>query len=236
MNSTRFEGKVLEAIDGEPMLVFQNKRISQSRYADEVVVCTSVEKTDDKIFSICERFKIPVYRGSLNNVLDRFQRAAELYKADIVIRCNGDCPLIDPVVIDHVVENFIQHQPNVDYASNILDETYPLGMHVEVFTKEALLEANEKCSSKEEREHVTPYLYRNDDRFSILSVKNEVNLSAYRITVDYPSDIRLIREVVGILKSNDEGMGMQQIVEVLTSNEKIRKINSQYKKKQHLDY
>ena len=150
------------------------------------------------------------------------------------MRINADCPLIDPVEVDRVIEAWFERQPDLDYASNILEETFPMGMHTEVFSRTALNHAESNACNLEEREHVTPYIYRNPNLFQLYSIANLENLSHYRWTVDYQEDLEFVRKVVEALESNKKIFNMMDVVNLLKEHPELMNINSQFKKSQNL--
>ncbi len=159
MGSTRLPGKVMIDIGGQSMLSWVVARTRRARTLDEVVVATTVLKIDEAIVEKCSTIGVAVFRGSEENVLDRYYRTSELFNADVIVRITSDCPLIDPAVIDTVVTDFVVHQP--DYASNTLKRRFPRGLDVEVFSQAALAAAWSHDESARGRTHVTPYLYLN---------------------------------------------------------------------------
>jgi spore coat polysaccharide biosynthesis protein SpsF len=193
MGSVRLPGKVLAEIEGQPMLwrVLQRTRATQT--LDEIVVATSVEPADDAIAAFCGEHECACFRGSEIDVLDRYYQAAREYDADAVVRITSDCPLIDPEVTDKTVYAFLKQRP--DYASNSLDRTYPRGLDTEVIARPALERAWRAAREAYQRVHVTPYIYQNPGKFKILSVRGEIDYSAYRWTVDTPEDLKFVRAV-----------------------------------------
>jgi spore coat polysaccharide biosynthesis protein SpsF len=232
MGSSRLPGKVLKKISGKEMLLFQYERLIKSNKSSLTVIATTTNSIDDSIESICIKNNIPYFRGSESDVLLRYFDTASFFKADAVVRINSDCPFIDPVVVDRVIQSWLDGQPNLDYASNILEETFPLGMHVEVFSCKALERTNKNALKPDEREHVTPYIYRNPAIYKILNVPSSLNLSNYRLTVDYEDDLIFANEVVNGIGSSE--MGMMEIIEFLENNKDMMKINCKYKKNQNL--
>jgi spore coat polysaccharide biosynthesis protein SpsF len=234
MGSSRFPGKVLEDVAGRPMLVFQYERLSRSLEADLIVVATTTSPLDDKVESLCDQFGIPCFRGSEQDVLLRYRDAAEAFEADAIVRINADCPFIDPVEVDRIIKAWHNEQPGLDYASNILEETFPMGMHIEIFSRTALNRAESNAFNLEEREHVTPYIYRNPSLFQLYSITNLENLSHFRWTVDYQEDLEFVRKVVEVLAPNNQEFGMMDVVNLLNEYPRLMNINSQYKKSQNL--
>jgi spore coat polysaccharide biosynthesis protein SpsF len=173
LGSTRLPGKVLKPLAGQPMLARVVERTRRAKFLHETAVATTIATQD---------------------LLDRYHAAALVHRADAVVRITSDCPLIDPGLIDRVVEAFFQGE--FDYASNTMEpRTFPRGLDVEVIGFEALERAWREDTNPEWREHTTPYIYRHPDRFRLRPVRNNRDLSFYRWTVDTPEDYEFVRRV-----------------------------------------
>jgi spore coat polysaccharide biosynthesis protein SpsF len=201
MGSTRLPGKVLKDICGETMLARVVRRTRLASLLNEVVVATTLEPLDQPIEDECRSLGAPVFRGSENDVLDRYYRAAQAHDAGVVVRITSDCPLIDAEVIDQVIRAFFS-QP-CDYASNGIERTFPRGLDTEVMSLKALARAWHEAKESYQRVHVTPYLWQNPDRFRLVSVKGEMDLSQHRWTVDTSEDLEFVRQVYHRLKARD---------------------------------
>lgn len=193
MGSTRLPGKVLEGIGGESMLERVITRLRRAHLINEVWIATTDLAVDDAIVSECRKNSACVSRGDENDVLDRYFRAAQLSKAEVVVRITSDCPLIDPEVTDKTIAAFLETLP--DYASNVMQRTYPRGLDTEVMSFVALERAWRQAQKPYEREHVTPYIYEHPEEFKLLSVTGEEDYSSHRWTVDTPEDLAFIRAV-----------------------------------------
>lgn len=196
MGSSRLPGKVLLDLAGEPMLVRGMNRLSRAETLDEVVVATTVEPADDAIAEICQERDEPYFRGSEEDVLDRYYRASKRHQTDVVVRVTSDCPLIDPEVVDRVVSEFLECQPKVDYASNTAPRrTFPRGLDTEVMRFDALERAWRDDENPAWREHVTPYIRCHPELFRTYGVLNDEDLSHMRWTVDTPEDLAFLRRI-----------------------------------------
>jgi spore coat polysaccharide biosynthesis protein SpsF len=195
MSSSRLPGKVMAPVLGEPMIDRQVERLRRSNRIDELMVATSTEASDDPLAAYCEILGLEVFRGSLNDVLDRFRAAlARRPRATTVIRLTADCPLADPELIDEVIDH--HHEVGADYTSNTLGaRTYPHGLDAEVIRAGALIEAAERADEPYEREHVTPYIYRRPETFRLAGVARHQSLANLRWTVDVPADLVFVRDV-----------------------------------------
>lgn len=192
--STRLPGKVLLDLAGEPMLARAVSRVRRAKTLDDVVVATTSLPPDDAIVELCAERGWNVFRGSEDDVLDRYYRAAVAHRADAVVRITSDCPLIDPDVVDQVVTAFLERRPRVDYASNVLPvRTFPRGLDTEVFSFDALARAWREDKNPAWREHVTPYIYNNPCLFQLHCLTHEVAYSDMRWTVDTAEDLALVK-------------------------------------------
>jgi glutamate-1-semialdehyde 2,1-aminomutase len=193
MASTRLPGKVLSDVAGRPMFSCAVDRVRSAKRIDRLVVATSTNPADDALVRCCQQRGYDCFRGSEQDVLDRFYRAAKQFGATIVVRLTADCPLIDPDIIDQVIAAYLAG--GVDYASNTLQYTYPDGLDAEVFSFAALERAWREAKKPSEREHVTPYI-KTSPKFRILNVANDVDLGPTpRWTVDEPADLEFIRAI-----------------------------------------
>ena len=175
MGSTRFPGKILKKVMGRPLLEYQIERLRRVKNINDVVIATTTNQIDKPVKELCEELHCSYFRGSESDVLLRYYETAVKFNAECVVRVNSDCPLIDPGVIDEIIEYYFNHN-ELDYVSNILEKSYPIGLHTEVFSMKALRQANDNANSAIEREHVTPYIYRNPDIFKLFSYSIEDDL------------------------------------------------------------
>jgi spore coat polysaccharide biosynthesis protein SpsF len=236
MASSRLPGKVLKEIAGEAMLGLVVARVRQAKTIAEVVVATTTEPEDAGIEKFCQERGILVYRGSLNDVLDRFYQAAKVYRADVVVRLTADCPLLDPGVVDHTVEVFLQS--GVDFAANRLPppfkRTYPIGLDTEVCTFAALERAWKEARAPYEREHVMPYLYEVAGRFKIIRVDYDKDYGDRRWTVDTPEDLELVRQVFARL-GDKKNFTWLDVLAIFEREPELAQINGQIQHKTFLD-
>lgn len=194
MGSTRLPNKVMKPIGGIPMIELLLQRLSKSREINEIVVATSEDPRNAPLADCVRALGYRCFAGSENDVLDRYVQAARGAEADVVVRITGDCPLIDPELVDGVIRAY--RERGVDYMSNTSPPSYPDGLDTEVFSMRALERAWQETSDPFDREHVTPYL-RRPELFSQSSVGNDEDLSALRWTVDEPADYAVVSAVFG---------------------------------------
>ena len=195
MGSTRLQSKVFEDLAGQPMLARVLNRTRRASTLDTTVVATTKQSDDDAIVRLCQKEGWPFFRGSEDDVLDRYYQAALAFKADVIVRITSDCPLIEPELINRVVNEFLSCYPEVDYASNIVVRAFPRGLDVEAISFDALKRAWREDDNPAWREHVTPYIWRHPDKFKIRSVSSDTDYSYMRWTVDTIEDLVFVRKV-----------------------------------------
>lgn len=222
--SSRLPGKVLRPLLGEPMLARQIERLRRCERIDRLVVATSMETSDDAIDALCHKLSINCYRGSLNDVLDRFYQAARDYGATQVVRLTGDCPLADPRIIDDVIVAHLEH--GNDYTSNTLQPTYPDGLDVEVFRFTCLDVAWREATLSSQREHVTPFIYQHPERFRLENVRSVEDMSQLRWTVDEPEDFEFVRRVYEALYPVKPDFGTNEILDLLHRQPELATLNA----------
>lgn len=229
MGSSRLPGKVLELIQGRTMLARVCDRASRATLVDELLVATGNTAQDDPVAEECRRLGVACFRGSEDDVLDRFHYAAQWRDAELVVRITADCPLIDAALIDEVVAAMFVHRP--DYASNTLRRTYPRGLDVEVMTAAALARAWRDARQPYERTHVTPYFYRNPQLFQLYSVTGEEEMGHWRWTVDTREDLALVRAVYRRL-GDAEVFSWQDVCRTLAREPSLADLNRHIPQKQ----
>jgi spore coat polysaccharide biosynthesis protein SpsF len=227
-SSSRLRGKVLKPILGEPMIARQIERVRRSKELDKIVLATSDQEEDTPIASIGRRCGVDVYQGSLNDVLDRFYQAAKLWNPSYVVRLTGDCPIIDPAIIDSVVQ--LVTSEDWDYVSNTNPPTFPDGLDVEVMTFAALETAWTEATRASDREHVTPFLYRNPERFRIKNFFNSSDLSSMRWTVDEAEDFEFITAVYEAIYPTDPNFSMDDVLEFISSHPELSSKNAKFRR------
>jgi spore coat polysaccharide biosynthesis protein SpsF len=226
MGSSRLPGKVLEKIGEIPAISFLLERLNRSSYVDDVVVATSLHEKDNVLVDYLQKEGITVYRGSEHDVLDRFYRASLLYPSDAYLRLTGDCPLLDPEIVDKLIVLF--RKENVSYASNVDPASYPDGVDVEIFSKRALEEAWFEAKAPSEREHVTPFIRNHPERFPKANLSNNEDLSHLRWTLDTEEDLRFLRELYALCADYGKNLlhlSMQEILAMIEKKPEIQGIN-----------
>lgn len=228
MASTRLPGKVLRDLGGQTMLARIASRLRRSALLDTVMVATTTERRDEAIVEECRRLGVKVFRGSEQDVLDRFYQAAQQAGADAVVRVTGDCPFADPALIDELLRAFLQQRP--DYASNCVTRSYPRGLDVEAVTFGALSRAWREARLPYQRAHVTPYLYENPARFSLHLVTAAEDCSELRWTVDTPEDLELARAVYSHFGNLDD-FGWRDVLRLMVEQPELAQLNCHVRQK-----
>jgi len=200
------------------------ERVEAAERVDRVVVATSDDPRDDAVEAICRRRGFACFRGSESDVLGRYVGAANRYAADPVLRITADCPLIDPRVIDQVVDAFRGKNLDYEYASNINPPTFPHGLDTEILSAEALARADRESRWQSEREHVTLYIRRNPDRFRTFNVTHTPDLSGRRWVVDEATDLEFVRAVYE--RMGDRAFGMADVLALLSAEPELARINA----------
>lgn len=228
MGSTRLPGKTLIDIEGKPLLEHVINRIRYSKMIEEIIIATTNEPEDKAIVNMAKKLQVKTYAGSSYDVLDRFYQVARLFEGKVIVRITADDPFKDPKVIDDIVKYFLSH-PELNYVSNTIEPSYPVGIDVEVFSYEALKTAWENAKGSAEREHVTPYIICNPSLFKISNYKSNKQLSYLRWTIDTKEDLQMTKEVYNKLYLKDKIFYMDDILQLLQKYPHISDINSSVK-------
>jgi len=235
MSATRLPGKVMADLGGRPALDWVVRRASRAKLIDQVVVATTTQSEDEKVAAFCKESGYECFRGSLQDVLDRYYQVALGAKADVVVRITGDCPLIDADMLDNNIHTFLRADPALDFAANRLpdDRTIPIGLDVEICTFAALETAWREAKQPHQREHVMPFFYENPERFRSLHIKHQPDYGQYRWTLDTPEDLTLLREVVAAFE--DDRFSWQDVLALFEARPDLAEINAAVSHKNHLD-
>ncbi|MNL06013.1 3-deoxy-manno-octulosonate cytidylyltransferase [compost metagenome] len=231
MTSTRLPGKVLKSVLGKTLLEYQIERLHRVKFADEIVIATTSNHTDDVIDALCQGLKVPTYRGSEEDILSRYYEAALEHNAQTVVRVTSDCPLIDPAVVDTVIQHFHDNQSNLDYATNALIRTYPRGMDTEVFSFQALEEAHREATDQPDREHVTSFIYRRPERYRLGHVTLSEDHSRHRWTVDTSEDFHLVSNILSHLHPKQPNFTLEDTLRLLQRFPEWERINAHVQQK-----
>lgn len=224
MSSSRLPGKVLKPLVGQPMILRQIERLRRARALDGIVVATSTQASDDVLCEACGAAGIEVVRGDLEDVLDRYRQAARVLGDPAhVVRLTADCPLADWTVVDACVA--LHLQAGADYTSNVIRRSFPKGLDVEVMTLAALDRAWREAAEPYEREHVTPYIHRHPELFSLAHLTQGVDRSAWRWTVDTPEDWAMVEAVYRALYRQDDLFTTDAVAGFLKAHPRTARLN-----------
>jgi spore coat polysaccharide biosynthesis protein SpsF len=231
MGSSRLPGKVLKPLSGKPVLEWIIAHLRQSRRLDRIVVATTGEAQDSPIAALCERLDVSCYRGSELDVLDRYYQAARLHGLTHVLRITADCPFTDPLLVDEVIDAFLDAAQPPDFAANNFNRRYPRGTDVAMMSFEALERAWREAARDYERVHVTPYIREHPDKFRLLSIEGEQDYGHYRWTVDTPEDLALSEQIFDRL-DHSLGYSWQAVLKILHKEPELALINSHVRQKE----
>ena len=223
MGSTRLPGKVLMDLAGQTVLARVLRRLGRAHRIDAIVVATTTAGADEAIVPECSRLGVPCFRGSEEDVLDRYYQAASNSAATAVVRITADCPLVEPAIVDQTIQTFLER--HADYASNSLPRTYPRGLDVEVFTASALEQAQREAALHHQREHVTPYFYEHPELFRLASHRGLQDYSAFRWTVDTAEDLRMIRAIYDCFNGRDDFHWLEAVA-LLEEQPEVARLNA----------
>ena len=227
--STRLPNKIFMDIHDAPLLWHVVNRLTYVDLIDNIIVATTTNNKDDLTEEWCKKNEIKCYRGSEDDVLNRFYGAATEFPCDIIVRVTADDPFKEPSVIDRIIKKLIDEQ--LDLSTNVFPPSYPEGLDCEVFTFDVLEKMEKSTNNPYDREHVTPYIYNNPDKFKIGNVSSTKQLSSYRWTIDSIEDYEMVNAIYDKRKNkSDEILLMEEIFKILEENPEIIEINSNVKR------
>jgi spore coat polysaccharide biosynthesis protein SpsF (cytidylyltransferase family) len=225
LGSTRLPGKVLKQLKDKTILEHIISRVRRSQYIEKIIVATTVNPKDDKLVEFVSNIpNTEICRGSEDNVLERFCLCAKEFQADIIVRVTADDPLKDPSIIDEAI-SYILDNSDLDYCSNTIKPTYPEGLDIEVFRFEALEKAYNEASLLSEKEHVTPYIWKNKDIFNVKNFEYSEDLSSWRWTLDKPEDFEFISRIYDEFYDDNPNFSYTTVIDFLKKNFHIQEIN-----------
>ena len=231
--STRLPGKIFKNISGKPMLQHVVERLSFSKLTDQFIIATTTLPEDNAVEEFCIKNNYTYHRGSMSDVLSRYYDTATKFNADIIVRITSDCPLIDPGLIDLMLNVFFAANKlgRLDYLSNVIKRTFPRGLDAEIFSFAALEKANKEAKENFEREHVTPYIYQHPKEFTIENFINEKDYSSHRWTVDTEEDLELIRIIYSELYKPNSVFYFEDVLKLFERRPELFSINKNIKQK-----
>lgn len=231
MGSTRLPEKVMKNLQGKTVLDHVIERVKQSKLIDEIIIATTTHERDAVIESEALRCGVKAFRGSEDDVLSRYYYAAKENNLDVVVRITSDCPLIDPIVLDEIIDFYLENNYEIvsNASSDLLTRTYPRGLDTEVFSFKVLEHAFDHAEEKYQREHVTPFIYENTNQ--AFYYKNSVDYSKYRWTLDTDEDLELISKVYGHLYHGVHDFYLSDIVKLFEKMPDLYGINAHIEQK-----
>jgi len=225
MGSTRLPGKVMLPVDDSNSIIwYVTRQLQQSKMCDKLVIATTTNSEDEKIVDFAKKNSISYFRGSTQDCLDRYYQCAKSFLFSIIVRITSDNPLIDPTLVDEAIKLF--KDGSYDYVTNSKPRSFPQGTEVEVFSFGALEKAWKEAKKPSEREHVTPYFYNNPDKFRMLNITNQKNISNLRWTVDRVEDLDFVRAIVTRIKKTP--ILMNDILRLLEKEPQLTEINKNH--------
>ena len=229
MGSKRLPKKVLQKVIRKPLLEIMLNRLNKSKNIDKIILCTTLKKEDDKLINFCKKNKLDFFRGSSENVMSRYLKAAEKFKIKTIVRLTADCPLVDPYLIDIMINKF--KKLNINYLANTNPpdkSTYPDGTDIEIFDYESFNKINKFEKRKEYLEHVT-YNYWKEKKYISSLYKNNKDWSNFRYTLDYEEDLKVLKKIINNFKENIDSVNTNKIVNFLKKNNEVYHLNHQCK-------
>ncbi len=227
--STRFPKKVFADINGKPLLWHVVNRLKYTSLIDDIVIATTVNPKDDAIEEWCRKEQVKYFRGSEEDVLNRYYSAFIAFPSDVIVRVTADDPFKEPSVIDKVISKLLNEK--YDLVTNNFPPSFPEGLDCEAFNFEVLATMEYSTQDSFEREHVTQYAYHNPDKFRIGNVVSDCQLSSYRWTIDNEEDYEMVKAVYSHRKENTDGpLLMDEILEILKEHPEISQVNSGVKR------
>jgi spore coat polysaccharide biosynthesis protein SpsF len=225
MGSSRLPGKVMEKIEGKFLLDYVLEQLKAAENIDKIIIATTTLSNDEVICKFLSSKNIEFFRGSSEDVLDRYYQCAKKFSIDIIVRITADNPLIDPNIIDMMINEY--ENKKVDYLTNTLERTFPYGTEVEIFSSKILENTWKNAKKPSEREHVTPFIRDPKNKFVLMNIKNSENFSNLRYTVDKIDDLKLVREIVKNISMRP--IHIQDIIKLYKQKPEIFKINKNIK-------
>lgn len=226
MGSCRLPGKVMMPILGKPMLMLQIERIKRATLIDNLIVATTDKELDNQIEDLCKLLKVSCFRGSENDLLDRYYKAAKKFNADFIVRLTGDDPLTDPELINNMIIKM--KNGKFDVVTNSIYPSFPEGLDLSILSFQALEKSWCKANLQSQREHVTPYIFDNSNEFSIFHFKQDADRSNLRWTVDYEKDLTLIKKIYELLYPINKKFSTEDIYNLLEKDPSLKSINSDF--------
>ena len=235
MNSNRLPGKVMLKILEKPVLWHIYHRLNSCKNLDDIVISTGEREKNQEICNFAEEFSIPYYSGSEENLVGRLYETAKKFNATSIIRVTGDCPLVEPDIVDQVILEHKKSKNDYDVITNSFSYSFPHGLEVELWTTDILKKLNSEIKKPEFKEWFPIYVKNNSNKFKILEIKNEKDLSKFRLTIDYPEDFKLIKKIYAELFNDKNIFKIKDTLLLLNKKPELININSKYSGEHNID-
>ncbi len=231
MDSSRLPGKILKPLLGKPMLEQLIERVRRSKLIQEIVVATTTAPNDAETVEACQKIGVKNFRGSSDDVLGRVLQAAKTNGADLIVELTGDCPLLDPEVIDSVIRKYLTG--NFDYVSNIVERTFPRGMDTQIFSVKVLEQVSKVTQDPADRENVSLYIYEHPEKFRLgnVAAPPELRRPELRLTVDTQNDLDLVRGIYAGLYPKRPDFSLSEVIRLLDENPELKEMNAHIQQK-----
>lgn len=231
MGSERLPGKAMMDICGKPMIMWVIERLKYCKNLNKIILATTEKAEDSILCQVAIKCGVEYFTGSEHDVLRRYLDAAMKFDGEIIVRITGDCPLVDPFIIDELIADFMES--DCDYMRLDVPDTFPRGSDGEIFTIDALKRANDIANEDKYREHVTLIMYQRSDIFSICKKKANGKLQRpqYRFCVDTAEDLELVRQIYTRLYKTNELITAEEVIDLLDQNPNLWQMNSQVKQR-----
>jgi len=233
--SKRLPGKVMLELENKPVIWHIYQRLKSTPSIDNVVLSIGDADENQIIKTFAQNEKIPIYQGSEVDVIERLYKTTEIFGGDLMIRITADCPLVDPKIVENMIQFYKKDPKKFDIITNCKKPTFPHGFDVEIYSKKILKEMNQNINDKRLREWFPVYIDKNLEKFKIHHFTNDKNLSSYRLTIDYPEDYKLIKKIFAEFYSKNKNFGMEDIICFLRNKPELLEINSKYQHYRNLD-
>ena len=228
MGSTRCPGKTLREVAGKPLLWHVIHRLRAAKKLDKIGIATTTNPLDDRIEALGKEEGIPVFRGSEMDILDRLYQSSKQWNASAIVRVTADCPLVDPALVDGLIEFYLKNADRFDCVSNVHPPSFPNGLDLEIIPFKTLEAAWKETTDPFEREWAMKYIFENPSRFRVGNLAHTENLSHLRWTVDHEEDVVLAQEIFSSLQGAQHVFHMDEVLQLINKRPELTKINSMY--------
>jgi len=228
MGSTRLPGKALMKINDRTLIEWIKYQLSFSKKISQIVLSTADTKENDPLEDLAQKIELDYYRGSETDLVTRLLATAEKFKADAIVRITGDCPLVDPELVDELSQIYLNKSPNIDYVTNILPPTFPDGLDIEIISTKTLKKLDKEIKSPLYREWITTTILENPHQFKVHNLSYKNNISHLRLTVDYPEDFELVKIIFTKLHHDNNFFILADILRLFKKDPQLVKINEKW--------